>query len=109
MASTAIARKPGTSRHDLLGIYLNDHLAGATAGGELAKRMARSHRGREESGALNQLAAEITQDRPAQLAIMAPLGVTVHACKVGAAWAGEKAGRLKFNGRPRRRSPTERR
>ena len=31
---------------------------------------------------------------------MASLGVTVRAYKVGAAWIGEKAGRLKFNGRP---------
>ncbi|MGH3154577.1 MAG: hypothetical protein ACRDOB_28175 [Streptosporangiaceae bacterium] len=105
MTSTAIARNTGPSRHDLLGIYLNDHLAGATAGRELANRMARSHRGREDSGALNQLAAEITQDRSALLAIMASLGVTVRAYKVGAAWVGEKAGRLKFNGRLRRRSP----
>ena len=54
----------GTS---LLGIYLNDHLAGATAGTELARRMARSHRGQEESGPLNRLAAEIAQDRSALL------------------------------------------
>ena len=92
----------GTS---LLGIYLNDHLAGATAGTELARRMARSHRGREDSGPLNQLAAEIAQDRSALLTIMATLGVTVRAYKVGAAWIGEKAGRLKFNGRLLSRSP----
>jgi hypothetical protein len=92
----------GTS---LLGIYLNDHLAGATAGTELARRMARSHRGREESGRMNRLAAEIAQDRKALADIMATLGVTVRAYKVGAAWIGEKAGRLKFNGRLRARSP----
>jgi hypothetical protein len=92
----------GTS---LLGIYLNDHLAGATAGTELARRMARSHRGREESSRMNRLAAEIAQDRKALADIMATLGVTVRAYKVGAAWIGEKAGRLKFNGRLRARSP----
>jgi hypothetical protein len=90
---------------DLLGIYLNDHLAGATAGTELARRMARSHRGREDSGPLNRLAAEIAQDRKALADIMATLGVTVRAYKVGAAWIGEKAGRLKFNGRLLARSP----
>ena len=36
---------------------------------------------------------------------MASLGVTVRAYKVGAAWIGEKAGRLKFNGRLLARSP----
>lgn len=100
--------KPAGS--NLLGIYLNDHLAGATAGAELARRMARSHRGgegsaREDSGALNRLAAEIAQDRSALITIMAALGITVRAYKVGAAWIGEKAGRLKFNGRLLARSP----
>jgi len=97
--------KPAGS--SLLGIYLNDHLAGATAGAELARRMARSHRGsaREDSGALNRLAAEIAQDRSALLTIMAALGISVRAYKVGAAWIGEKAGRLKFNGRLLARSP----
>jgi hypothetical protein len=89
----------------MLGIYLNDHLAGATAGSELARRMTRSHRGQEEDGQLNRLAAEIKQDRSALLDIMASLGVTVRAYKVGAAWIGEKAGRLKFNGRLLARSP----
>jgi hypothetical protein len=97
--------KPAGS--SLLGIYLNDHLAGATAGAELARRMARSHRGsaREDSAALNRLAAEIAQDRSALLSIMAALGISVRAYKVGAAWIGEKAGRLKFNGRLLARSP----
>ena len=100
--------KPAGS--NLLGIYLNDHLAGATAGTELARRMARSHRGGdgsagEDSGALNRLAAEIAQDRSALLSIMAALGISVRAYKVGAAWIGEKAGRLKFNGRLLARSP----
>jgi hypothetical protein len=89
----------------MLGIYLNDHLAGATAGSELARRMTRSHRGQEEDGQLNRLAAEIKQDRSALLDIMASLGVAVRAYKVGAAWIGEKAGRLKFNGRLLARSP----
>jgi hypothetical protein len=105
MTRTAIARDTRPSRHDLLGVYLNDHLAGATAGSELAHRMGRSHRGREESALLSRLAAEITQDRSALLDIMASLGVTVRGYKVGAAWIGEKAGRLKFNGRLLGRSP----
>jgi len=46
--------------------------------------MARSHRGREESGPLRRLAAEIGQDRSALLNIMASLGVAVRVYKVGA-------------------------
>lgn len=105
MTRTAIGRDTRSSRYGMLGIYLNDHLAGATAGSELARRMARSHRGREESGPLNRLAVEIEQDRSALLNVMAALGISVRAYKVGAAWIGEKAGRLKFNGRLFARSP----
>ena len=105
MTRTAIVRTAGPSRCGMLGIYLNDHLAGATAGSELAQRMTRLHRGREEAGSVSRLAAEIAQDRSALLNIMASLGVTVRLYKVGAAWIGEKAGRLKFNGRLLSRSP----
>lgn len=105
MSRTVIIKDSEPSRQDMLGVYLNDHLAGATLGSELASRMARSRRGREESGPLDRLAAEIAHDRSALLAIMASLGVTVRPYKVGAAWLGEKIGRLKFNGRLLGRSP----
>jgi hypothetical protein len=105
MARTAIVKGVGQTRNGMLGIYLNDHLAGATAGTQLARRIVRSHRGREDAGPLSQLAAEIAQDRSALLTIMATLGITVRAYKVGAAWLGEKAGRLKLNGRLLTRSP----
>jgi hypothetical protein len=105
MTRTAIVKNTEPTQHDMLGVYLNDHLAGATAGSELAHRMARSYRGREESDPLSRLAVEIAQDRSALLAIMATLGVTVAAYKVGVAWIGEKIGRLKFNGGLLGRSP----
>ena|SRR5581483_5505895 len=94
-----------TAGSSLLGIYLNDHLTGATLGTELARRMVRSHRGREDSGPLARIASEIAQDRKALMDIMATLGVTVRVYKVGAAWIGEKAGRLKLNGHLLSRSP----
>jgi hypothetical protein len=93
------------SGDSMLGIYLNDHLAGATAGTELAHRMARSHGDGEDSGTFRRLAAEIAQDRAALLDIMTVLGIKVRSYKVGVAWIGEKAGRLKFNGRLFARSP----
>jgi hypothetical protein len=89
----------------MVGIYLNDHLAGATAGTELAHRMAQSHKDQEEGSDLMGLAAEIGRDRAALLDMMASLGVTVRGYKVGAGWIGEKAGRLKLNGRLLARSP----
>jgi hypothetical protein len=93
------------TRTDLIGIYLNDHLAGATAGTELAHRMARSHDEVADRATLQRLAGEINADRRALLEIMALLDVPVRHYKTAAAWLGERAGRLKFNGRLRTRSP----
>ncbi len=91
--------------HSLLGIYLNDHLAGATGGAELVRRMAASGHVPAAESTLQGLAAEIAQDRAALLGIMAALGVPVRSYKLYAAWIGEKAGRLKLNGHLLARSP----
>ena len=99
-----VTRSAGRTSADLLGIYLNDHLAGATAGAELAHRMARSHTSPAAASAMQRLAAEVAQDRSALLEIMARLSVPTRGYKVWAAWVGEKAGRLKFNGNVRSRS-----
>jgi hypothetical protein len=89
-----------------LGIYLNDHLAGSTVVLELARRIAASARHLPVSDDVpKRLAAEIGEDRIALLDIMDTLGIRIQGYKVLAAWAGEKAGRLKLNGRLLRRSP----
>lgn len=92
-------------RTALLGIYLNDHLAGATGGVELLRRTARARRGAPAGAPLERLAAEVTEDRAALTQIMDALGVKPQRVKVYVAWAAEKAGRLKPNGRVVRRSP----
>ena len=92
------------SRAELIGIYLNDHLAGATAGTALAQRAARGQEGADQA-TLQRLAGEIDADRRTLLEIMALLGVPVRHYKTAAAWLGERAGRLKPNGRLRTRSP----
>jgi hypothetical protein len=61
----------------LLGIYLNDHLAGATVGAELAHRIAVTHGGPADDGTLRDLAVEVAQDRTALLDMMGVLGVPV--------------------------------
>ncbi|MFF7969828.1 hypothetical protein [Streptomyces sp. NPDC007905] len=91
---------PGTDLA-LLGICLNDHLAGATAGTERARHLVRS----THDAALGPVSAEIAQDRTALLGIMRKLGVPVRRYKVCAAWTAEKVARLKGNGRLVRRSP----
>jgi hypothetical protein len=95
------------ARDTLLGIYLNDHLAGATGGADLAKRLAGTEN-EWSGGALGRLAEEITEDRESLLAVMATLDVPVRRYKVAAAWAAEKAGRLKLNGHLLTRSPLSR-
>jgi nucleotide-binding universal stress UspA family protein len=94
------------TRQDLLGVYLNDHLAGSTVGMSLARRMvASAEPGSERATVLSRLATEITEDRSALLRIMAALDIQVRGYKVFAAWAGEKVGRLKLNGYLLTRSP----
>jgi hypothetical protein len=105
MAQTGTGAGTGQIGYRVLGIYLNDHLAGATAGTELAHRMARTHRAHGQGSQLKRLAAEVAQDRGALIGMMKALDIPIRAYKVCAAWVGEKAGRVKFNGRLLARSP----
>jgi hypothetical protein len=88
---------------DLLGIYLNDHLAGASGGLELARRAARTHS--RDRAILREIAEEIAEDREELRTIMTTLGIPVRRYKEAAGWAMEKVGRLKLNGRILSRSP----
>jgi hypothetical protein len=83
----------------LLAIYLNDHLAGATAGVAVAQRVAASNRDNDAYyPALCTLAEEIREDRASLLGIMSVLEIGTDPVKQALAWAGEKVGRLKLNG-----------
>ena len=86
---------PGGNR---LAIYLNDHLAGATGGLELARRVASNNEGTPYGRVLAEVAAEIEEDRDALLDIMARLSVSRDRIKVAGAWGAEKLGRLKLHG-----------
>jgi len=100
---------PSPEGSRLLGIYLNDHLAGATAGVELARRTRSSNRDDPELGAaLREICAEIEADRETLRQTMERLGVRRDPLKPAAAWAAEKLGRLKLNGRMRGYSPLSR-
>ena len=103
MGSTTHDR-PGGLMPRALGIYLNDHLAGATAGAELARRICEAHRASGPAATFERLAGEIAQDRLSLLRIMETLGVPKRRYKVYAGWAGERAARLKPNGRVLHRS-----
>lgn len=90
----------------LLATYLNDHHAGAVAAAELARRVAAEQRGGPEGERLRRLAVDVDEDLLALRGIMTALAVPVRGYKAGAAWAAEKLGRLKLNGRLLRRSPS---
>ena len=92
----------------LLGIYLNDHLAGATGGVELAQRLHSRNRGTEYEERLARIAAEIREDRETLELIMSRLGAVPNPLKTRAAWAAERIGRLKMNGRFLAYSPLSR-
>jgi hypothetical protein len=91
-----------------LAIYLNDHLAGSTAGVELARRAASSNEGNDYGRVLSGIAREIEEDRATLEALMSRLDVSRDRVKTLAAWLGEKAGRLKPNGHLLSYSPLSR-
>lgn len=96
---------PGRTGTSLLGIYLNDHLAGATAGVERARHMARSYGDTALSAGMEAIHTEIAEDRATLIDIMERLDIPVRHYKVYAGRVAERVGRLKSNGRLVRRSP----
>jgi hypothetical protein len=92
----------------LIAIYLNDHLAGSTGGVELARRALGANRGTPFEAPLERLADELAEDRAALADVMARLAVARDPLKVWAAWAAEKLGRAKLNGRIAGYSPYSR-
>jgi hypothetical protein len=92
----------------LLRIYLQDHLAASTAGLELARRLRGENEGTPYGEPLAKLADEIEADRRALEGIVRDLGFGPDRAKNVAAWAAEKAGRLKLNGQLTGYSPLSR-
>ena len=89
-----------------LGIYLNDHLAGAAGGVELARRLHSSNSGDPEMGeTLARLCAEIEADRETLVRLTERLGIRRDPVKPVLARVAERVGRLKPNGHLRGQSP----
>ena len=80
-----------------LATYLNDHLAGATTGRELAKRALSNNRGTQFEATLEWLVKQLVEDRQALLGIMKAVDAPEDHIKKLAAFALERAGRLKPN------------
>jgi hypothetical protein len=92
----------------LLRIYLQDHLAAATGGVELARRVRAANEGTPYGEQLAKLADDIEADRRTLESIMDDLGFGADRAKNIGFWVAEKAGRLKLNGRLTGYSPLSR-
>jgi hypothetical protein len=79
-------------------IYLNDHLAGSTAGLSLARRTLGSNRDTQFEPVLERIAREIEEDRESLREIMRALDVGEDRVKKLVPYVAERAGRLKLNG-----------
>jgi hypothetical protein len=92
-----------------LAIYLNDHLAGATGGVELARRLRASNEHDAAFGEpLRRVCEEIEADRATLEQVIGQLGYSRSTVKPAAVWVAEKLGRLKLNGQLRGYSPLSR-
>jgi hypothetical protein len=83
--------------NELLETYLNDHLAGATAGVDLARRLAEETEGTPVGAAMHQLADDIEADRSVLESLVDRLGFEEHTVKQAAAWMAEKASRVRLS------------
>lgn len=92
-------------RHRHLSTYLNDHLAGATGGVGRARAARAANQGTEFAQPLAAVCAEIEADKATLEAIMDDLGIARSRMKTTLGAIGERAGRLKPNGRLRGYSP----
>lgn len=96
---------PISERTKLLSIYLEDHLAGATAGSQRAARLADAEAESKDANVLATFAADVAKDLDALLEVMNALGVEPNRLKAGVASLAERVGALKLNGRVFDRSP----
>jgi hypothetical protein len=96
---------PGVQNRDLLAVYCNDHLAAAVGGIELVRRMLGEHRASDYEQPMEQLLGELREEKASLESMIRGLGFPIRQYKLAAVWVGEKAARLKLNGRLLRRSP----
>ncbi|WP_127130187.1 NAD-dependent epimerase/dehydratase family protein [Georgenia sp. SYP-B2076] len=99
------AHVPGHIDAGLLGLYLSDHLTGATGGHNLIERMSGAYADTELGPELARLASEIGEARTALRAVIDALELPRRPYRQAAAWVAERVGRLKLNGRLTQRSP----
>lgn len=92
----------------LLKIYLADHLAGSTGGTALARRIASENEGSDYGREMAEIADAIAEDQQALKRIMERVGARRRRWRQAGAWLGERAARLKPNGKVVGYSPLSR-
>lgn len=96
---------PETIDKKLLGLYLSDHLTGATAGLGRIERMVKDFTDTPVHAELATVAAAIGREREILRGLLRELGIRPRLHRQAVAWLAEHAGRLKLNGRLLSRSP----
>jgi hypothetical protein len=90
--------RTATRAEKATGVYLNDHLAGATLGADLARRLRDWTVDSVHAATMRELAAEIEEDKETLVAIMGRLDVAPNPVKQATTWLGEKLSRVKLSG-----------
>jgi hypothetical protein len=79
-------------------VYLNDHLAGAMLGSDLAEQIRDRHEGTPLGDVMGSIAPEIEEDRQTLLDLMERTGTSKNPVKQVTGWVAEKASKVKFSG-----------
>jgi hypothetical protein len=78
--------------------YLNDHLAGAMLGADLAKQIRQRNEGTPLGELMGSIAPQIEEDRQILVDLMERMNTSKNPLKQAAGWVAEKASRVKFSG-----------
>jgi hypothetical protein len=79
-------------------VYLNDHLAGAMFGSDLAQQLAERTEGTDFGQAMGTLASTIEEDRETLKGLMDQMGTSRNPVKQAATYVAEKVSRVKLSG-----------
>jgi hypothetical protein len=79
-------------------VYLNDHLAGAMLGSDLAGQIRNRHEGTPLGDLMRSIAAQIDEDRQTLLDLMDRMDVPRNPVKQATSWMAERVSRVKFSG-----------
>ena len=78
--------------------YLNDHLAGAMLGTDLAEQIRSHNDGTPLGEVMTSLAPQIEEDRQTLIELMGRMQITRNPAKQAGAWVTEKVSRVKLGG-----------